>query len=318
MKRKITKKQSKQTNRKSRKIRKKDNPAIVYLNTLASTAHRVMYSRLQLAVRLLGSKQRVEGFRWQALGYADVVSLKARLMDSGLSIHTVNLTLAAVRGTAQCAFHLGVMDAGNLLHIKSVKRIPFRALPKGRSLSGRELRKLLKSCQRDKSVQGRRDAAVIATMITTGLRRAEIVALTFDQYDQKSGQLQVTHTKQNRDRLCPLPKIVKKIMKTWLTTRGVEPGALFCRVLKDDQIVIHPLSTEAIYCIVRSRAKEAGLGKVRPHDLRRSFVTRLLECNIDINIVSKLVGHSDIKTTCRYDLRVPNARKCVESIISFK
>ena len=64
--------------------------------------------------------------------------------------------------------------------------------------------------------------------------------------------------------------------------------------------------------------EEAKPGRVRPHDLRRSFVTNLLEANIDINTVRQLVGHCDIKTTSRYDLHVPNVRRCVESIITFK
>ena len=60
-----------------------------------------------------------------------------------------------------------------------------------------------------------------------------------------------------------------------------------------------PLSTQAIYTIVKQRAETAGLGKLTPHDLRRTYVTKLLDSAVDINIVRQLVGHRDVKTTAR-------------------
>lgn len=301
-----------------RKSRRSDDPATVYLASLAPSGRRSMRCLLQTVIKLLGSRKLVENFEWQTLQYADMVNVRAKLMDLGRSIHTVNLTLSAMRGVAQSAFHLGLLDAEELLHIKSVKRIPFQPLPSGRSLSEQEVKRLLKSCQRDTRPKGRRDCALIATLITTGLRRAEIVALTLDKYDQKNAQLQVTQTKRHHERLCPLPPITNKALKAWLRKRGAEPGALFCRVTKTEQIVIHPLSTQAVYDIVKNRASDSGIEPISPHDFRRTFVTRLLENNVDINIVRELVGNRDIKTTCRYDRRTPNARQYVEGIISFK
>jgi len=198
------------------------NPATVYLESLAPTGKRSMRCQLQAAIRIIQGQGTVEDFKWQTLTYADVVNVRARLLEQNKSIHTVNLCLAAVRGVAQCAFHLGVLSAENLMHIKSVKRISFHPLPSGRSLSEKELKRLLKQCQRDHSARGRRDSALIATLATTGLRRAEIAALTLDQYDQKVGQLRVTNTKNQRDRLCPLPSIAKKTLRVWLNKRGVE------------------------------------------------------------------------------------------------
>jgi site-specific recombinase XerD len=111
---------------------------------------------------------------------------------------------------------------------------------------------------------------------------------------------------------------VKKRLQQWLKCRGVQTGALFCPVLKNQRIVLRPLRAQAIYTIVQQRSLMAGLGKLRPHDLRRTFVTRLLESKVDINEVRQLVGHADIKTTSRYDYRSSNARQYVNRVFIFK
>ena len=268
-----------------------------------------MYCQLKSAIRILGSKRSIEDFNWATLCYADMIGVRVQLQNQHKSTHTVNLCLAALKGTAQCAFHLGVLKAEALMHIKSVKRVTCRTVPTGRSLNTKELNALFRCCKRDKSLTGLRDSALLAVMVTTGLRRAEMASIKYEDYDSKARQLCVSQTKGNRDRVCVLTAATRKLLQKWLDKRGVEMGALFCRIRRADKVVMRALTAQAIYDIVQSRAEKANLGKVTPHDLRRSFVTRLLESNIDINTVRQLVGHSDIKTTSRYDLRVPNARK---------
>ena len=82
-----------------------------------------MYCQLKSAICILGSKRSVENYNWRNLSYASMVKVRARLQEEGKSAHTVNLCLAALKGVAQCAFHLGILKAEGLLHIKAVKRI---------------------------------------------------------------------------------------------------------------------------------------------------------------------------------------------------
>ena len=61
-----------------------------------------------------------------------------------------------------------------------------------------------------------------------------------------------------------------------------------------------PMTTRAIYDVVRKTAARAGLGHVHPHQFRHSFATHLLDHGADLLTISKLLGHVSIATTQIY------------------
>ncbi|NKB37927.1 MAG: tyrosine-type recombinase/integrase [Gammaproteobacteria bacterium] len=254
-------------------MKKTINPALVYLETLAPSGRRSMKSQLRSALKILRSRRSIDTYNWGSLCYADMIKIRSQLLEQKRSIHTVNLCLAGLKGTAQCAFHLGILKAEDLMHIKSVKRAPGRSEPTGRSLSSKELKILFRYCQKDKSITGIRDSALLAVMVTTGLRRAEVVLLELSDYNCKTRQLIARKTKGNKDRVCQLPTVTSILLDKWISKRTKEGGPIFCRIRKNNKIELKQLTAQAVYNIVRSKSEKANLGLVRPHDLRRSFVT---------------------------------------------
>jgi site-specific recombinase XerD len=61
--------------------------------------------------------------------------------------------------------------------------------------------------------------------------------------------------------------------------------------------------------MLRKRARQAGVAHLSPHDLRRSFVSHLLDAGADITVVSRMAGDASVTTTARYDRRGEAAKK---------
>ena len=75
------------------------------------------------------------------------------------------------------------------------------------------------------------------------------------------------------------------------------------------QVRLTRLRGESLAYILRRRQQEAATEPFSPHDLRRAFVTTLLDAGADVFTVQKLAGHADASTTARYDRRGEGAKR---------
>jgi len=97
---------------------------------------------------------------------------------------------------------------------------------------------------------------------------------------------------------------------TWLAVRGADPGALFVAVNKSGRMAsLKHMTPKTVYNMLSKRATEAGVKSFSPHDMRRTFVSDLLDAGADITTVSKMAGHANVTTTARYDRRPEDAKR---------
>jgi integrase len=144
-------------------------------------------------------------------------------------------------------------------------------------------------------------------MYSCGLRREEVVTLDRGSYDRETGRL-VVHGKRNKERAIYVINGAARAMGDWLAIRGEEPGALFCGINKGGHLSNARMTNQAVYNMLAKRGDEAGVKDFSPHDMRRTCASDLLDAGVDIVTVSKILGHSSVTTTARYDRRPEQAK----------
>lgn len=284
------------------------NPAAVYLAHLTTGGQRTMGEALnKIASLLTGGTATAISCRWSALRFQHTAAVRARLAAT-YKPATANRMISALRGTLKMAWRLGQMSAEEYHRAADIPAVRGETVPAGRELGGGEISALISACQRDDTPAGARDAAIASLMYAAGLRREEVVALDAGDCDT-SGRRLLIKGKGNKERNAYPEEGALDALSDWLAVRGIEPGPLFLPINKAGKIGNRRLTNQAIYNMLRKRALEAGVKGFSPHDLRRTFVSDLLDAGADIATVAKMAGHANIQTTARYDRRPEEAKR---------
>jgi site-specific recombinase XerD len=291
-----------------------EQPASVYLAGLAPGSRSTMRQALDALARLL-SDGRADSLTldWAALRYKHTSAVRAALMEK-YAPATVNKMLSALRRVLKEALRLELMDAKDYARAVDISSIKVSRGLRGRALTHREIAALMEVCLNDCTPAGFRDAALIAILRGSGLRRREVVNLDLRDFDPSTGAMQVRGGKGGKDRTVYLPDSAIPPVEDWLNVRGRGAGPLLCHVNKAGRVVlshvnkagqvaVRRLTAQSVLFIVHKRTLEAGLEPLSPHDFRRTFVSDLLDANIDISTVQKLAGHSNPAHTSLYDRR---------------
>ncbi|OGT25303.1 MAG: hypothetical protein A2Z17_04415 [Gammaproteobacteria bacterium RBG_16_66_13] len=148
-----------------------------------------------------------------------------------------------------------------------------------------ELTALLKVCQRDRSVLGLRDHAIVAMLASTGLRAAELLSLRVEDIDRRERRA-VVLGKGARARHVPLEPSVLHLLARYHRRANVESGPLF----RDRTSAA--LSKAGLYLMVRRRGQQAGIVGLHPHVFRHGTAMALLEARLSEGDVRLLMGWS--------------------------
>ena len=144
----------------------------------------------------------------------------------------------------------------------------------------------------------RRDRLVLLTLVTTGLRRSELVALNWGDLalDDERPSLLVRRGKGGKPRRQPLPDALARELRTVRLEREATAGDPVFTGLQGGR-----LQPTILAGIIRRAANRAGLEKrVTAHTLRHTAATWLRQATGDTRLVAEYLGHADLSTVSRY------------------
>lgn len=286
------------------------HPAAVYLAGLAPGSRRTMRQALDVIARTLtDGRADAETLAWSALRYQHTQAVRAALAERYRPA-TASKMLAALRGVLREGWRLGYVTADDYHRAADLPPVRGTTLPRGRALTAGELRALFQAVAEDGRTATRaRDAALLAVLYGGGLRRAEVVALDVADYDAETGTLAVRHGKGNKARVLYATNGAREALAAWLTVRGTDEGALFAPIDKAGRLTLRRLTPEAVFDRLQLLAKRAAIARFSPHDMRRSFISDLLDNGADLAVVQAMAGHANPATTARYDRRGERAKQ---------
>lgn len=148
-----------------------------------------------------------------------------------------------------------------------------------RFLSKEEIRRLLAACPP-------RIYPIVACALLTGLRRGEILNLTWETVDLRQNVLSILETKSGKPREIPMPPKLVPIFEG--LHYPVATGAIF------------HVSQDILHIEFRKAVEKAGIPDFRFHDLRHTFASHFVMRTNDLPTLQKLLGHHSPTMTQRY------------------
>ena len=221
------------------------------------------------------------------------LDLYARWLEGqGLAASTRARKLASLSSFYAYAADAGAIPANPAANVRRPKvssDSPRLGLDKG------ELAAIIEAA--GQSAHAERDLALIALLGLLGLRVSEACRVeAHDLSSERGHQLLAVARKGGKAQRLPLDPFVAAALEAALGDRTSGPI-----LLANDG---GPLDRFDAARAIRRLARAAGIEHpVSPHDLRHSFVTLALEAGRPIHVVADAAGHSDVRTTQRYDRR---------------
>ena len=241
----------------------------------------------------------------------DVRAFKKYLVEqTSLKTASINNYMAGLRAFCRWAQESGLAEHDPSANIKMVavaKGTTAKWLDRNEQLALRRAAdhvvqnadaRFLKNKALQEPIWARRDRAVVLLLLGTGLRLAEATALRVEDVTVKarSGKVDVRFGKGGKARSVEMPVETRKALAEWLEVRPeTQDPALFL-----SQKGLAGLSARAMSEVVRQVGEDAKLQGLHPHTLRHTCAKSLIDAGIGIEVVSAILGHSNLQTTMIY------------------
>jgi len=264
-------------------------PAETFLTGLAKTTQRVAAGDLRAVARIAFPELSEPGLDvpWHTLrvdqGVAVCAALQARYAPG-----TANRMVAHLRGAVKACYRAGLVPWDTQLRLlAALPKVRGNRVKQGRSLTWPETQRLLAAADDPE------ERALLAVTAGVGLRRAEVVALTWDRFSRaKDGTWDVRILgKGNREDLRRLTVWAAEPLEAWRRRCPARPK------------VFRWAHGTSLRDVLTKTAQKAGLGPVAPHDLRRTFFALCVLAGLKLPTIKRLMRHASISTTMLYDCR---------------
>ncbi|PKN04962.1 MAG: hypothetical protein CVU74_04205 [Deltaproteobacteria bacterium HGW-Deltaproteobacteria-9] len=213
------------------------------------------------------------------------------------SMSTMNRIKSTFRSFFAWAFRSGIVryDYAGFIYLGKARSRP--TIP----MTLAEVRQFLSTIRVSGDKNKLRDETLFSIYAFTGLRRSEVVRLQIVDYDPVENKILAARTKGGEPRIHPVPSLLSDILNQWIHERhgnmlNVQDGPLF-----PGQHINHPITArQAQYLFIKWKL-QSGIRKILTiHSFRSFFATSLYEVTKDLLLVSRALGHQDIRTTARY------------------
>ena len=261
----------------------------------------------KLAVRLL------LGFASQRTGKTpstlDIADLDAPLVASFLDhLERYRHNSAATRNNRLAAIHslFGYLALHHPEQAASVQRV--LAMPPKRTernlvtyLTDTEVTALLEACNQ-RTWTGRRDHAMFALTIQTGLRISELAGLTRQDITLTAGANVHSVGKGRKERRTPLVPTTRDVLKGWLAERPAAPTDPLFPTITGTRLSRDAIERRLAHHVALARTSSPSLRpkRVTMHTLRHTAAMRLLLAGNDITVIALWLGHEQVSTTNVY------------------
>ncbi len=209
------------------------------------------------------------------------------LHGKGLSPHSVHHHASAARAFLNFLVAEGLI-VQSPMHNVPMPKLPSRILP---SFTPKEAQELLKACKSN------RDRAIILFLLDTGCRAGEFVGLDVGDVDVRTGTVRIQGGKGGRDRIVFIGAKARRALIHYLMERGnPAPEAPLWISQKTGRRLTH----WGLRLMLRRIGKRANVAHCSPHTFRRTFAIWSLRSGMNIYVLQRLMGHSDLTVLRRY------------------
>lgn len=217
-----------------------------------------------------------------------VRSWVSELIQTGSNARSVNRKLSALRTFYHWRIATDPTCSNPALGVPLL-RTPSRIV---RALSAPEVEALLDPSAFADDAVGRRDQFLLLTLYATGLRRSELLQLT---YSQVHGATLRVVGKGNKERELPLIPEWTQVLSRHRAEWEPISDLVFCTPKGKK------LDPRSVYSVVKSYLQRASSAdSLGPHALRHTFATHLLDMGADLTVIRELLGHANLSATQVY------------------